>query len=68
VETLEDGGLVQSDEDCSASSSAVAFGVPQSAAYAAPQRMHSSSPALLKTVVLHGNESALEEASEAAKG
>jgi hypothetical protein len=68
VETAEDGDLVQSGEDYSASSSDVAFGAPQSAAYAANQKMHSSSPALLKTVVLHGNESAPEAASGVMKG
>jgi hypothetical protein len=53
VETAEDG-LVQSDEDCNASSYAVVVGVLQSAAYAATQKMHFSSPAspaLLKIVV-----------------
>jgi hypothetical protein len=63
VETAEDGGLVQSDEDCNASSYAVLFEAPQSAANAATQKMHFSSPAspaLLKTVV--------EEPSEVARG
>jgi hypothetical protein len=63
VETSEDGCLVQSDEDCIASPYVVVFGAPQSAAYAATQKMHFSStasPALWKTVV--------EDASEVAKG
>jgi hypothetical protein len=60
VETAEDGGLVQSDEDCNASSYGVLLGAPQSAAYAATQKMHFSSLALLKTVV--------EEPSEVMRG
>jgi hypothetical protein len=53
VETAEDG-LLQSDEDCNASSCAVVIEALQSAAYSATQKMHFSSPAspvLLKTVV-----------------